>query len=505
MSLRSSWFAAAFLLAVVELRSAQPAALADGSPAPVARLAVAGEGPASPGRSWADWKTACAKLPSNRSLHGHWPQRDVLPIPRFAEFGEVLGAFFAQCKTGALSRATNWVGQPPTQSAFFNTASAYFLPPANAASSPAIPFEPFAQKLSVSEESEIFFHADLHGDVRSLIADMTWLNEKGYLRGFSIARPNFHMIFLGDYTDRGAYGVEVLYTLLRLKLANPDQVFLVRGNHEEVSLQARYGFLAEGRAKYGPEFDVQKVERAYDFLPVVIYAGCGEDFLQCNHGGMEPGFSPHRLLEAASPLSFQFLGTLNQRQFLAAHPEWLAESDADSRQTAARYFRDFRPDDPITPTVIGFMWNDFAVLAGEPEFVSDPGRAFVYGARATQFILRSASTKTRRVQAVFRGHQQTSVLNPMMSRLLASHGVFRHWQAADSPALVKASVSELSKVLEQTGTRSIPPGSVWTFNVSPDSVYGEGCGYGFDTFGLLKLARNFADWRLRVVNVPVEP
>ena len=159
----------------------------------------------------------------------------------------------------------------------------------------------------MSQGDEIFFRADLHGDVRSLLVDLTWLNEKGYLKGFQIVKPSFYMVFLGDYTDRGAYGIEVLYTLFRLKLANPDRVMLARGNHEEVSLQSRYGFLEEGRRKYGTEFNAKQVERAYDFLPVVIYAGSDQDFIQCNHGGMEPGFSPQPLLESTNALSFRFL------------------------------------------------------------------------------------------------------------------------------------------------------------------------------------------------------
>ena len=47
------------------------------------------------------------------------------------------------------------------------------------------------------------------------------------------------------------------------------------------------------------------------------------------------------------------------------------------------------------------------------------------------------------------------------------------------------------------------PVPVWTFNVSPDSVYGEGNHYTFDAFGILSTARKFADWRLRVVNVQI--
>ncbi|HTD68221.1 MAG TPA: metallophosphoesterase [Candidatus Limnocylindria bacterium] len=432
------------------------------------------------------------------------PPKKLLPLARFAEFDEVLSAFFVICKTGALAQATNWVGQPPATNAFLNTATAYFLPSPTAPSSSAIPFEPFTQKLTVPDKSEIFFRADLHGDVHSLIANLTWLNEQGYLRGFGIARTNFHMIFLGDYTDRGSYGVEVLYTLLRMKLANPDKVFLLRGNHEEVSLQLRYGFVAEGRAKYGASFDAAKVERAYDFFPVVIYTGSGDNFIQCNHGGMEPGFAPGALLDSATA-SFQFLGILEQKKFSAAHPEWLADADNESRRTAAKFLRDFHPTDPLSPVTLGFMWNDFTVVADEPQLAFNPERSFIYGARATQFLLRNTGTKTKQVQAVFRGHQHSSAPNPMMRRLVASRGVFRHWQDSDSPALLNVSVKKLATVLEQDGVRSIPPHSVWTFNVSPDSVYGEACGFDFDAFGILKIAGQISDWRLQVVNVPVKP
>ena len=66
-------------------------------------------------------------------------------------------------------------------------------------------------------------------------------------------------------------------------------------------------------------------------------------------------------------------------------------------------------------------------------------------------------------------------------------------------------MKELAKQLDTADERTIPSGSVWTFNVSPDSVYGEGCNYSFDAFGILKTAAAFTNWKLRVVNVPVGP
>ena len=468
--------------------------------------------------SFAEWKKACVRLPSNRSLGEQMPPRNLLPLPGFGELDSALTDFFQQCQRGSLGQTNRWLGEVPGTNGFLNTESAYFVKPTAPAAAyverfiprprnpqSAPPFQPFAAKVQVNEGDEIFFHADLHGDIRSLMIELAWLNKESYLDGFAIAKPKFHMVFLGDYADRGRYGVEVLYTLLRLKLANPEQVFLLRGNHEEISIAATYGFLSEGLLKYGAAFDAQKVARAYDFLPVVLYIGTAGNFIQCQHGGMEPGFDPRALLDFPGDIAFQFLGQLNQRRFLEAHPEWISQWTGASRSLIHKALRDFRPEDPTSPTVLGFMWNDFSVLSNEPEFSIFPGRAYVYGPRATRFLLKQTRTEKSEVQAVFRGHQQSPRPDPLMNRILASHGIFRHWQDAESAVEYGSSIDELAKHLEMESVRVVPPGSVWTFNVTPDSVYGEGNHYTFDSFGVLTTAKNFADWRLRVVNVEVPP
>ena len=298
------------------------------------------------------------------------------------------------------------------------------------------------------------------------------------------------------------YGVEVLYTLLRLKLANPDRVHLVRGNHEDLSLIARYGFMAEGRGKYGRNFDAAKILRAYDFLPVVLYLGAGKDFLQLCHGGMEPGFQPASLLNAPGTNRFQLLGALQQADFRRQNPDWLA-SDRDAAAAAQEQFRDFTPTAPTLPAVIGFMWNDFTVFRDDPAFAHNPERAYVYGQPAVTYLLRRAGEGEAKLRAVIRAHQHSGNLNPMMRRLVASQGTFRHWQEVGSAAALGAAPAALAHQLETAPERAVPEGSVWTLNVTPDSIYGQACGFDFATATTLKLGPEFTDWRLTIGPVAV--
>ncbi|MBL9138571.1 MAG: serine/threonine protein phosphatase [Verrucomicrobiales bacterium] len=449
---------------------------------------------------YAAWRAACLKVPANRVLGERLPPRDRLPLARYSDFAAVLGPFLENCRTGDLARPDAWIDGPPDARTFFNLASAYYL-------QRGVPFQPFAQRHLVPPGTRLFVHGDLHGDIHSLIAYLDLLNRDGHLDGFRLAAPETRLLFLGDYTDRGRYGVEVMYTLMRLKLANPDRVLLVRGNHEDVSLVARYGFLAEATGKYGREFEIPRVARIYDFLPTVLYLACGTNVVQCNHGGLEPGFDPGRLLAAPETVSYQLLGRLNQRRLLEAKPAWVARLPAANRRELEGSLLDFVPESPTTPSVLGFMWNDFTVVAGEPQFAIDTGRAFVYGDEATRTVLDSASSQGFRVRAILRGHQHAGVLNPMMRRLIASWGVFRHWQASDALNRLEAAPDILANSLETAPVRALPDGSVWTFNVSPDSVYGAGCGFHFDTAGELVSADRWEDWRLRVlnVNVPASP
>lgn len=52
-------------------------------------------------------------------------------------------------------------------------------------------------------------------------------------------------LFLGDYVDRGIYGVEVMLLLLSIKLNYPKNVIILRGNHESRNMTENFTFRDE--------------------------------------------------------------------------------------------------------------------------------------------------------------------------------------------------------------------------------------------------------------------
>jgi len=68
---------------------------------------------------------------------------------------------------------------------------------------------------------------DLHGDFTSLKKIMNKINYEDYLK----TESNI-LIFLGDYIDRGKYSMEVMLLLCGIKSLFPNNMFMLRGNHE---------------------------------------------------------------------------------------------------------------------------------------------------------------------------------------------------------------------------------------------------------------------------------
>lgn len=281
----------------------------------------------------------------------------------------------------------------------------------------------YAQKLHLLPNSKVALHGDLHGDIHSLVGFLDDLKKQGYLNDdFKIA-DNFYLLFLGDYTDRGLYGVEVLYTIMRLKIANPSQCFMVRGNHEDIAINITYGFQGELKEKFAKEDTnkiLQKIARFYDFLPVVIYLGSGlkngnQYFFQCCHGGMELGYLPESLLGSGNMIAFEWITQLDRvKNFDRKKSLWpkALEQNLKNLQTNKREFEFDNLTNITTEKIqqLGFMWNDF-IIDPIPLVRFQKGRGWQYGKDFTTALLK-ADTEVLgdkiELVGVLRAHQHSN-------------------------------------------------------------------------------------------------
>ena len=151
--------------------------------------------------------------------------------------------------------------------------------------------------IKLEPSSEALIIGDLHGDLKSLVFI---LQNSGFTRKIA-ANKDATIVFLGDYGDRGALSTEVYYTILKLKLAFPEQVILLRGNHEgpedlmasphDLPIQFQIRFKENWKTIY------QKTRVLFTYLYNAVLV---EERYLMVHGGLSPNISSIQDLAHAS-------------------------------------------------------------------------------------------------------------------------------------------------------------------------------------------------------------
>eukprot|EP00755_Sulcionema_specki_P029094 Sspe_Gene.91393::Locus_62892_Transcript_1_1_Confidence_1.000_Length_2028::g.91393::m.91393 len=136
--------------------------------------------------------------------------------------------------------------------------------------------------------SPCYVFGDIHGNFRDLL----------YFLDHIISFQDLHytpsnVLFLGDYVDRGPHGLECVVLLLALKLSCPNQVTMLRGNHEDPLVNGdvrHYGsaaFQSQCITLFGRDdgIEVWRIinEKIFRMLPL---AATIDEKIFCVHGGL---------------------------------------------------------------------------------------------------------------------------------------------------------------------------------------------------------------------------
>jgi serine/threonine-protein phosphatase PP1 catalytic subunit len=182
-------------------------------------------------------------------------------------------------------------------------------------------------------EAPVAICGDLHGQFYDLL---TFFELGG-------RPPETRYLFLGDYVDRGHNSIETFSLLLALKIKYPDEVWLIRGNHETAGISEMYGFFEECALRYNQDLWVAFC-RVFLYIPLVAVI---EDRIFCVHGGLSP-----ELLD-------------------------IAQLDAIQRPV----------DIPRHGMLADLVWADPSLLHVDFQ-PSDRGTSFTYGPDVTDMFLR---------------------------------------------------------------------------------------------------------------------
>ena len=123
-------------------------------------------------------------------------------------------------------------------------------------------------------EGKIHVVGDIHGQLHDLLHILSLLGTP--------SKENI-IIFNGDFVDRGSYGLECVTVLLLYKITYPEFFFMVRGNHEDHTVNEQYHFLPEVLIKYGCVELYHRVQALFKSMPLGHLIG---NSILVVHGGL---------------------------------------------------------------------------------------------------------------------------------------------------------------------------------------------------------------------------
>ena len=133
--------------------------------------------------------------------------------------------------------------------------------------------------VEVATPAKVF--GDLHGQFADLLR---FFDEYGTPEPYGGDVGYVSYLFLGDYVDRGTLSLECVALLLAIKTCHPEQVTLLRGNHEDRDVNADFGFQQECLRRCPQGMRVwEACNAAFEMMPL---AAVIDSAILCLHGGL---------------------------------------------------------------------------------------------------------------------------------------------------------------------------------------------------------------------------
>jgi hypothetical protein len=155
-----------------------------------------------------------------------------------------------------------------------------------------------------SQFKDVLIIGDTHGDIKTTVA---------YATPFLEEKVN-SIIFLGDYVDRGESSIVNLTYILSLLILWPENICILRGNHEKLRINKEYGFADELEDQFTQESVHEILSLSANLYGYLSLACLTPRLSFCVHGGLPINLfrasdikgipKPHRLLKKIEDIEY---------------------------------------------------------------------------------------------------------------------------------------------------------------------------------------------------------
>ncbi len=249
-------------------------------------------------------------------------------------------------------------------------------------------YEGFAEEISIPTDTSLVIKADIHGNWIMFKLYIEKLISEEYLDDNLRCKEGVHITFLGDFTGRNNSDLFITAIIAMMKLQQPEQIHILKGNHEEKSFIDQAKDPSSLVYEYFSSSDERKnmINSFSDNLPIIIifHEKNYERYVSCVHGVVDPTVNLKQLIRDPKT-NILFIPKLTLENFLSYREKISLYDPNDdstfSRELWAELFQKrakyFFPN-PSTPSLqhhkSSFTWGTILPITSTDTFDNTPPR-----------------------------------------------------------------------------------------------------------------------------------